>query len=137
MFPGRPRTEYRDYTVGPAEADKLPYPPPPRDFVKQLLTLQNPGDALVVKDRPASHFYVAVLLERSEPKLKEFNELYSQGAEGDALWETLMTQERKDYRERVLLQLRRETGAALDDKGKFVIPEDVGARFTGSGEDRE
>jgi hypothetical protein len=128
--------KYRPYRVPAAEADRLPYPP--ADFVKQLLTLQNPGDALVIKDQPASHFYVAVLLVRSEPTRKEFYDLYREVArDADPLWDFLLAQERNDYRQRVLRQLRRETGAPVDEEGKFILPEDVRTRFAGSGEGRE
>jgi hypothetical protein len=110
--------------------DKIPYPR--GDFVKELLTLTQPGESKVLRDRPVSNFYVAVLQDRSVPDLKQFSKVYQRAGDENPIWGDLMIEQRRHYREMLLGQLRADAvGAAnLDADGRIKIPEDVRLRNT-------
>jgi hypothetical protein len=127
------RTEYRPYQVPEDRKDLFPYPPEPEvKLVRDLLRdLKRPGQASVVADRPGRHFYIAVLLERDEPSLKEFYRVYKRAGEGsDDLWDRFVEQHREDQRREVIEQLRREAGK-VDDQGRWDIPKEVRERSEG------
>lgn len=123
---------FRPYTVPP---DKVPYPRP--DFVDRLLSLEKPGDSVVLRDRPGATFYVAALLDRNDPTvkvengkttidLKAFRDLYQEATKPNSLWTQDLDEERREYRDRVLRGLRSEaTGGNLDAQGNIVLPERV------------
>jgi hypothetical protein len=117
--------------------DKIPYPRP--DFADRLLALEKPGDSMVLRDKPASNFYVAVLLERNDPAmargadgkakldLKGFLDVYRDTPEHDSLWQQhLLPERRRDYRQALLRQMRAEaTGGKVDDQGNYILPDNV------------
>jgi hypothetical protein len=126
------RVEYRPYQVPESQAEEFPYPRP--DLVKQLMTLERPGQATVLADRPARRYYVAVLLERDEPSVKEFSKLYGRSPRSDTLLQRFEQQRREDYKREVLEQLRREAGK-VDAEGRFDLDEKVRQRETGRGDE--
>jgi hypothetical protein len=114
------RRQYRPYQV---PEDKIRYP---RDtFVSQLLTLKNKGDSMVLRDKAEAYFYVAVLLERSEPSVGEFYEVY-RDFRNDRMWDDMEKKAHEDYRKKVLEQLRVEAGPVHEEgpqAGRFAINE--------------
>jgi hypothetical protein len=111
----RERPEFRPYQL---PADKIAYPP--SNFVDRLLTLQKPGDALIVADRPMKHYYVVVLLTRDEPQRREFYDLYEVPAMEDPIWKQMMMDRRRQYQLELVKQLRAEAGK-VDSEGNLVI----------------
>jgi hypothetical protein len=119
-LPGR--TEYERYRPPASEV-----PHPPLTFVRQLLALEKPGDAVVLKDAPEKTVYVAVLLVPRDDRrnFKEFADLYEKTPDGDSLYQSwFMEDRRREFRRRVLEQLRAEAGA-LDAEGRFVVNENL------------
>src|SRR5262249_47411605 len=102
------KTEYLPYRIPEEKAAEFRYPPD--DLVKQLLTLEKPGSAMVLVDKPARNFYVAVALNRDEPSISQFKKLYSRTPDEDTLWERLVQERSQEYRDELLKQLRREAG---------------------------
>jgi hypothetical protein len=122
-LPGR--TEYERYR--PPAAD-VPYPP--SNFVRQLLALEKPGDAVVIKDAPEKTAYVAVLLVPRDDRrnFKEFADLYEKTPNDDALWSSwFMEDRRREFRRQVMDQLRAEAGQ-VDADGQFVLNPDLKKR---------
>jgi hypothetical protein len=131
-------TEYMPYRVPEEKSQYLEYEPV--DLAKQLMVLKRPGQATVVTDRPAKHFYVAVLLERNEPSLADFRAIYAKTPLSDTLYQGFVEQQREEYRKAVLEQLRREAvkkGGELDKEGRFKIPEAVRKREGGGPREEE
>lgn len=126
-LPGR--TEYERYRP---PASEVPYPP--LTFVRQLLALEKPGDAVVIKDAPEKTVYVAVLLVPRDDRrnFKEFADLYEKTPDGDSLYQSWFLEDRRrEFRRRVMEQLRAEAGA-LDAEGRFVVNENLKNRGEGS-----
>jgi len=123
---------YRPYEVPEELRDKLTYPPP--DLPRQLQVLKRPGDATVVSDRGEDTWYVAVLVERSEPTLKQFQEVYANSPRFDPLHERLQEKKSAELRQAVLAQLRREAGE-VESSGRFKLPADVRSRDVGRSEE--
>lgn len=123
------KTEYRPYMV-PASLDAvLPYPPP--DLAKLLLEqLKRAGDATVVVDRPARHFYVAVLEARDEKTIGDFKALYGRTPSNDTLFDIFVAQKRAEYRRAVITQLRKEANAKLTSD-RYDVPDSVAKGFAG------
>jgi hypothetical protein len=115
-----------------------PYRPPvdriafPRvNFVEQLMTMKKPGDATVVRDRPEANYYVAVLLDRAEPKHdREFADVFERTALRDSqLQQILLFEQRNQFRRDVMRQMRVESGAT-DKEGRYSLPENLIVRTT-------
>jgi len=121
----RSSKEYREYQVPEDKRDLLTYPP--ADFVPDLLTLEKPGDALVIADQPIRNFYVAVLAHRDEPSIKEFFDLY---AKQDVLYNQFSLQRTRQYYEKAMTQLRTDAVPAdkIDKDGHFLVPEQLRKR---------
>jgi hypothetical protein len=119
------RTEYNPYQVPEDKQALFEFAPP--DLAKRLLTLKRPGDATVVADLPGKNFYVAVLMERSEPTLADFKSVYARTPKEDTLYSLFLTQRREDYRKSVLAQLRRDAAGpdGVDKDGRWKIPDAV------------
>ncbi|MGH7168879.1 MAG: hypothetical protein ACRELG_01190, partial [Gemmataceae bacterium] len=111
----------------------IPYPP--SDFVTQLLKLKKRGDSLVIADKPAKHFYVAVLMENPQPpERQEFYDVYNQPIlenrgfmsfdQNEPLWSKMMADRQRKYARKVLEQLRSEATKDLQD-GEYVLPDSV------------
>jgi hypothetical protein len=125
-LPGREdRADFRPYEV---PADKIAYPPP--DFLDRLLALKEDGTATVIADRPAKHYYVAVLLARSVPPLREFNDLYAKPALNDPIWVQMMTDRRVALQKELMRQLRVDAAGkdGVDAEGNLKLPENLRAR---------
>jgi hypothetical protein len=129
-----PSSEFREGAPLPSRfhpyevpADRIPYPP--ADFMDRLMGLRNPGNAVVVPDRSARHYYVVVLLTRSEPLMQEFNKLYAQGGNNE-LWAKMMDERRRTLYRDLLKQLRLEAAGkdGVDADGALKIPESVRQR---------
>ncbi len=126
------KTQYERYLEAQPPrlpADKLAYPPP--DLVEQLLTLDKSArPATVVKDRPESVYYVAVLLNRAEPTFDDFFKTYEQthAPVGDGLWDRLEAERRRTYKDELVKQLRAAV-SKVDDQGKVIISEEARARL--------
>jgi hypothetical protein len=131
------RGEYLPYRVPEDMRSHLPHPP--ADLVKQLLMLERPGEATVIADQPARTFYVAVLVSRDEPTVKQFREVYQRTPRFDTLYTIFTLQRMDEYRRSVLEQLRREAARGKVDKdGRYEVPEDIRKRESGrSGEAEE
>jgi hypothetical protein len=128
----RVRKEYMRYQVPERLSGVLPYPPD--DLAQQLVSLERPGEAEVVADRPARAFYVAVLFNRDEPTLKAFNDLYKKTPKQDTLYNLFLVEWQQEYHRAVLEQLRREAGP-VDKQGQFIIPEAIRRRESGRSEE--
>lgn len=117
------RTEYSPYQI--PESSQSLFEFPPADLAKQLLTLKRPGEATVIADLPGKNYYVAVLMERSEPTMADFKSIYARTPKEDTLYSLFVTQRRADYRKSVLEQLRREAAGpdGVDKDGRFKIPD--------------
>ncbi|HTU21446.1 MAG TPA: hypothetical protein VMG10_25640, partial [Gemmataceae bacterium] len=123
----------------------IPYPP--ADFVEQLLKLKKRGDSLVIADRPAKHFYVAVLMEDPQPpERQEFYDVYSQPSlddrdflapsQAEPLWSKMMADRQRKYARKVLEHLRSEATKDLQD-GDYVLPDSVRNRSESSSDTGE
>lgn len=127
FMPGRDLpVELRPYEVPSDKEQYLKYPP--ADFVTRLLTLKEPGDALVMADRPAKNYYVAVLEARSVPSMREFVELYGKPRQNDQVYNQLMNDQRRELYLDLMKQLRKDAGAKLDEQGNYIIPESIRGR---------
>src|SRR5207302_3221886 len=104
--------------------DLIPYPR--EDTLKQLTALKEPGEGVVLSDRPEKIYYVATLLKRAEPMEEEFHRIYAKTPRNDKLLDGLERDCRRQYREAAIKQLRAEAGP-IDQYGhfKFDIDEDV------------
>jgi hypothetical protein len=100
---------------------------PGKDWVNQMLDqLKTKGDTLVLADQPEKTFYVAVLLERREPSMHTFYDVYREAAVSmnrDQLLEQFAQERRTKYREEFLKALRVEAGAD-PATGKFKFSEE-------------
>jgi hypothetical protein len=135
-------TDYRRYQP-PKEF--VPYPP--AYFVDQLLKLKKRGESLVIADKPAKHFYVAVLMEDPQPpERREFYDVYGQPTldnrdlmspnQEEPLWSKMMGDRQRKYAQKMLEQLRAE--ATKDLQGSdYVLPEDVRNRGISSSDTGE
>jgi hypothetical protein len=119
--------DYRPYQV---PADKIAYPP--EDFVDRLMTLKKPGDALILRDRPVKHYYVAVLDVRDVPQRREFFELYDLPALSNPIWRQMMDQRRTDYQRELMKQLRAEAGP-VNSEGNLEVASDFHLRGDAGG----
>ena len=115
------QTEYRPYQLPETASLRLPYPPP--DLAKVLSKLTRPGQATVVADLPAKTFYVALLVDRSEPSLSEFKAIYERSPNNDMLYSLMQGQQREEFKKAVLAQLRREASNDIDRDGRFKLPD--------------
>jgi hypothetical protein len=120
---------YRPYSV---PHDLMPYPRP--DLVDRLMTLKAPGDAIVVRDKPAANFYVAVLEDRSDPTmsgskpdLRACLEEYRNADKPGSLWQQyFMVDIRRAYVQQVLKQMRIDaTGGKVDEDGNIILPDNI------------
>ncbi len=127
------RVDYLPYEVPSSKKEQLTYPP--ADLVKQLLKLKRPGEATVIADLPAKRFYVAVLLNRAEPTVKEFEMLYKSPPLGDTLFNRFSAMQTTEFRKSVMDQLRRDAAGEkkVDKDGRFVLPEEYRKRVEGGG----
>jgi hypothetical protein len=116
------KKSYRPYTV--PEKD-VPYAP--AKFVDQLLRLEQPGEATYVTDQPENTFYVAVLLVRTPPSNKEFEDALAHPS-ADPLWEKCVLNQRNEFREAFLAKLREEAAPKEVENGKWNLPEEVRKR---------
>jgi len=146
--------EFRHPGIKSIAANYNPYAPPkefipypPADFVEQLLKLKKRGDSLVIADRPAKHFYVAVLMEDPQPpERQEFYDVYSQPSlddrdflapsQAEPLWSKMMADRQRKYARKVLEHLRSEATKDLQD-GDYVLPDSVRNRSESSSDTGE
>jgi hypothetical protein len=129
------RGGYQFYQVPEDKTSLLRYPPP--DMVKQFLTLER-GEATVITDVPAQTYYVAVLMARDEPSVKEFSEVYGRSPRFDTMYLICRRERMEEYRRTVLEQLRREaTGNKLDREGRYPVPDEIRKRESGRGSEVE
>jgi hypothetical protein len=124
----------------------IPYPP--SDFIDQLLKLTKRGESLVIADKPAKHFYVALLMEDPQPpERREFFDVYGQPSldlrelmpssnQDEPLWSKMMADRQRNYAQKVLEQLRAEATKDLQG-GEYVLPEDVRSRGMSSSDSGE
>ncbi len=130
---------YRPYSP---PRERIEYPLP--DLVDRLMALKKPGDSLVVRDKPAKTFYVAVLQERSDPigstdkpNLRSFLEEYRLADRPGSMWQQyFMPERRRAYALQVVKQMRIDaTGGKVDESGNIILPPDVSRGFeTDTGE---
>lgn len=126
------RTEYRAYQLPQSLETVFPYPP--ADLPKQLLGLKRAGDAMVIVDRPARQFYVAVLEARDDRTVSDFKAVYGRTPANDGLYDLFVAQKRAEYRKAVMDHLRREANAKLARGDRYDIPENVRKQFSGQAE---
>src|SRR5262249_26568808 len=107
---------YEDYKF----PKTIPYPR--TDWLDELMKLPGKGAAVVLRDQPDETFYVAVVLERTEPAPSDsYYEATKMpgGFQPDPLLQNLQQQRDEQYRDMVLKQLRIAAGANAE--GKFDI----------------
>jgi hypothetical protein len=98
--------------------DKVPYAG--RDFADKVLALKDKakGDTLVQADQPETTYYVAVLVDKTEPSMDDFLRVYrnsgSNSVHRDPLLQIFEQERQVKYYKDVLEQLRQE--AKLDIK---------------------
>jgi hypothetical protein len=129
-------TLYDPYTV--PEDRRKEFPHAPLDLVDDLMTLEKSGDVTVIADAPVRTFYLAVLVTRDEPTIRQFETLYEKSPGKDSLLNNFLEERSLEYRQKLLEQLRREAvGKAelLDKQGQFVLPEEVRRRGERTDED--
>jgi hypothetical protein len=116
------RADFRPYEV---PRDKIPYPP--EDFLDRLMTLKEPGQALVLADRPGKNTYVIVLEDRDLPALRDFADLYAKRPADDPLYQQMEFERDRDLDQELMKQLRLEaaTAANIDEDGNIKIPEGI------------
>jgi hypothetical protein len=122
------RADFRPYQV---PRDKIAYPPD--DILDRLMTLKEPGQALVFADKPGQHFYVVVLESRSPPSWREFTELYGKRTVDDPLYQAMEQKRDHDLDQELMKQLRLEaaTAGSVDEQGNIKIPEGVRGEQSG------
>jgi hypothetical protein len=137
MIIGGPRTprRFKPYEL---PADTIAYPPP--DLLDQLLSLHSEGEVTLIADKPQMHYYVAVLMERVVPDVRDFIEIYREPVSrmlGDepTVWQMAVEDKREAFRDKVLAQLRAEAGEV--ENGELKIPEKFRDRFESSSEPGE
>jgi hypothetical protein len=130
-------TEYDLYTVPEDKRELMPYPP--EDLVTLLMALKTTGEAIMFADRPARNYYVAVLLNRSEPTIGQFETIYKNSPAKDTLLDNFLAEQSSDFHQKTMEQLRRDAVGKrtelIDKQGRFVLPEEVRRRETGEGSD--
>jgi hypothetical protein len=112
--------------------DLIPYPK--KDMLDQIMKMKNKGDTVLVSNEPEKMYYVAVLVDRTDPPLAAFHEVYrdaSLGGQPEPLFSGFLQEKRAKYREAVEKQLRIAAGA--DPEGKFVVKDDVRKSIDGRG----
>ncbi len=121
---------YSDYKA----PDDMPYARP--DLADQLVKqLKNPGDSIVVSDKPEKVYYVAVLDTRDDQtNLAGFEDVLSKTPIGDQLWNHMMRAKREEQLRLVVKQLRIDAGAKLKEDGDYDLPPDIRTRSTDSSE---
>jgi hypothetical protein len=129
------------YVAYSVPVDRIKYPRP--DFVDRLMTLKQPGDVVVVRDRPAATLYVCVLQERSDPigslsspNLTAFLEEYRNADKDGSLWkQQFLPEQRRAYIRQVEEQMRRDaTGGNVDSQGNIILPDGIRAAESESSE---
>ncbi len=80
---------------------------PSKDFVRKLLDLKERGDVTVLRDAPEAAYYIAALVDRSEPFELSF---VTDASRPDSLleWWEKETQSRQKFRDGCMEELRRE-----------------------------
>lgn len=126
------KTTAANYNPYVPPKEYVPYPP--ADFVDQLLKLTKRGESRVIADKPAKHFYVALLMEDPQPpKRQEFFDVYAQPelenrdllpSQREPLWFQMMADRQRQYERKVLEQLRAEATKDLQD-GEYDLPEEI------------
>jgi hypothetical protein len=101
---------------------------PRADFLDKVMGLTQPGNTVVLENRPETIFYVATLMKRTEPSLESFHDVYRDAAGADSLLKQFMKERSENFRREIVKQLRSEA-AAVDDKGNYVIEPDVRDRL--------
>jgi hypothetical protein len=123
LQPGMPQT-YMSPSIGP---DKVQYPS--REMYKDILDLRDKpiGEAIVISDRPKSHYYVCVLVGRDEATEAEFERAYARSmpdvfGAGDELLRGLEFDRRTKFRKEFVAQLREDaklTVTSAEELKKF------------------
>jgi hypothetical protein len=97
---------------------------PGADWVNEMVDkLKNKGDTIVLADRPEKAFYVAVLLDRIEPSVRTFHDVYKEMAQSptnDQLLQEYLREREMNYRQDFVTRLRIEAGAGPDGRFKFT-----------------
>jgi hypothetical protein len=127
-------TRYRPYRF---TETTIAYPRP--DTIDELFKqLKQPGDAMVISDRPERNFFVAVLEERKVPTEKRFFDVYHRAPRGvfsdintDTLWAQFQNEREQQYRTQVIRHLREEALTPLDEQGNYRIDPDVRRKIRG------
>lgn len=116
-----PQARGKSYSAYTVSERLIPYPRP--NLVEKLCSLSEPGDTVVVSDKPEKTLYVATLLRRAEPTEEEFYRVYQQaGNNMDNLLPQMEQERQQQYREKCLGQLRAEaSGGKVDSRGKLVL----------------
>jgi hypothetical protein len=114
-----PFAPYQRYTV---PDDKIEYPPAWPNFVDPLLAkLNEPGDTLVIGDRPKDVYYVVALAGRNPPSVRDF---YKETARNrDLLLAQMELERQKHYREAYIAQLEKEADLSINPEGLERIKE--------------
>ncbi len=114
-----PFAQYQPYTV---PDDKIEYPPSWPTFVDPLLdSLNQPGDTIVITNRPKDIYYVVALVRRDAPSMPDF---YKETVGNRGLLLAYLERDRQTaYRLAFLRQLRDEANLTINKEGLERIQE--------------
>ena len=109
------------------KAADIPFPR--EGFLDQLLTMDKPGQAIVLRDKPGTTFYVAVLLSKNEPPQADFQRAYERAGamvDRDELWNRSNQETRRKYMMGTFKDLRSgATKGKVDVDGMIQLPSSV------------
>jgi hypothetical protein len=118
MRPRIAREGPRDYEPPRISEDKVPYAG--QDFPTKVLALKDKskGDALVQPDQPETTYYVAVLVDKSEPSMDDFLSTYrscsSESVHRDPLLQIFEQERQVKYYKDVVAQLQKDAKLQID-----------------------
>jgi hypothetical protein len=114
-----PLAPYQHYAV---PEDTIEYPGLWPHFVDPLLkNLNEPGDTMVITNRPKDVYYVVALAGRNPPSVRDF---YKETARNrDLLLAQMELERQKDYRKDFITQLENEANLTINPEGVERVKE--------------
>jgi hypothetical protein len=101
---------------------------PPEKFTDTILSLQKPGDATYMQDKPETTLYVVVLLSRVEPTFEDFKQSYARAgmtSSADSLWTSFVQTQRDEFKKKFIEKMREEAAPEQTKNGQWDLPKDI------------